>query len=59
MKLWENHERFYEVSSIEEAKRRVAAYDDAMACVDCDPQSYRLLNEHGDIVWERPGYRIP
>lgn len=59
MKLWENWERFYEVKDVETAKRMVTGFDDAMACVDCDPQSYRLINDHGDIVWQRPGYRIP
>lgn len=59
MQLWENQERFHEVTSLEAALRLIAGFDESMACVDCDPQTYRLYDNDGKLIYERMGYHIP
>lgn len=59
MKLWENDERAYEVKDLDDAKRLIAGLGEAMACVDCDPQRYRLYGNNGELVYEQPAQRIP
>jgi hypothetical protein len=59
MKLQENQERFYNVKDLEAALRLIAGFDEAMAVVNCDPQTYRLFDDDGRLIYERKGYHIP
>lgn len=59
MRLRENDERDHLVADLVAAKKLIAGFDEAMAVVDCNPQRYRLYNDQGELVYERPAYRIP
>ena len=59
MRLLENDREIARPRTVDEAKRIIAGCDESMAAVDCDPQGYKLLDNDGKIVYERPKIRIP